>query len=90
MDQQAAIVNKFTVWLHIYAPVFFAMLCPSQVAHITEAHWNKAYVPECCCLVSSFIVTTVSYYVPSREYLGLLIYSVLMTRICESIAQHII
>jgi len=26
---------------------FFAMLCPSQVNHITEAHWNKAYVTEC-------------------------------------------
>ena len=47
MDQQATIVNKFTAWLHIYAPVFFAMLCPSQVTHVTEAHWNMAYVPEC-------------------------------------------
>jgi len=26
MDQQAAVVNKFTAWLHIYAPVFFFFL----------------------------------------------------------------
>jgi len=47
MDQQATIVNKFTAWLHIYTPVCLAMLCPSQVTHTTEAHWNKACVPEC-------------------------------------------
>ena len=68
---------------------------------ITKAHWNKAYVPECvgallqvvdivALFLSSFIITTVLHYVPSREYWGLLLYSVLlMTRICESIAQHI-